>query len=69
MSEPAHRRSVDIVATVKAVLWSFIGLRRRSDFEHDVQRLSPIAVIVTDVVLVFLFIALLMLIVRWVVAP
>jgi hypothetical protein len=51
------------------VLWSFIGLRRRSDFEQDVQRLNPIAVMVTAVVLTLVFIIALMWIVRWVVSP
>jgi len=66
---PAHRRPIDWWITVKAVLWSFIGLRRRSDFEQDVQRLNPIAVMVTAVVLTLVFIIALMLIVRWVVSP
>jgi hypothetical protein len=68
MSTPAHRRPVDIGATVKAVLWSFLGLRRRDDFERDVQRLNPIAVMATAVVLTLVFIAVLMMIVHWVVA-
>jgi hypothetical protein len=66
---PAHRRPIDWWSTVKAVLWSFIGLRRRSDFEQDVQRLNPIAVMVTAVVLTLVFIIALMSIVRWVVSP
>lgn len=65
---PAHRRPIDWWGTVKAVLWSFIGLRRRADFEQDVQRLNPIAVLATGVVLAFLFVIVLMLIARWVVA-
>lgn len=65
---PAHRRPVSIAATVRAVLWSFLGLRRRADFEQDVQRLNPIAVMATAVVLTLLFVVMLMLIVRWVVA-
>jgi hypothetical protein len=68
MSTPAHRRPVAIGATVKAVLWSFLGLRRRDDFERDVQRLNPIAVMATAVVLTLVFIAVLMMIVHWVVA-
>jgi len=64
---PVHRRPVALWPTVRAVLWSFLGLRRRSDFEHDVQQLNPIAVLATGVVLTFVFIAVLMAIVRWVV--
>lgn len=68
MSAPAHRRPVSWWETVRAVLWSFLGLRRRADFERDVQRLNPIAVMATAVVLTVLFVVMLMLIVRWVVA-
>ncbi|MCX7693225.1 DUF2970 domain-containing protein [Tepidimonas taiwanensis] len=69
MTAPApHQRPVAVLDTVKAVLWSFIGLRRRADFEQDVQRLNPIAVLATGVVLAFLFVIVLMLIARWVVA-
>lgn len=68
MSAPVHRRPVSWRETVRAVLWSFLGLRRRADFERDVQRLNPIAVMATAVVLTILFVVLLMLIVRWVVA-
>lgn len=65
---PPHRRPLSVAATVQAVLWSFLGLRRRADFERDVQRLNPIAVMAVAVVLTILFVLLLMGIVRWVVA-
>lgn len=67
MIPPAHQRPVAMLDTVKAVLWSFIGLRRRADFERDVQRLNPIAVLATGVAMAFVFIIVLMLIVHWVV--
>ena len=65
---PPHRRAVSLAATVRAVPWSFLGLRRRADFEQDAQRLNPIAVMATAVVLTLLFVGLLMLVVRGVVA-
>lgn len=68
MTTPVERRPVNVLDTVKAVLWSFIGLRRRADFERDVQQLNPIAVLATGVVMAFVFIIVLMLIARWVVA-
>jgi len=68
VTTPVERRPVKVLDTVKAVLWSFIGLRRRADFERDVQQLNPIAVLATGVVMAFVFIIVLMLIVRWVVA-
>ncbi|TSE19263.1 hypothetical protein Talka_01687 [Tepidimonas alkaliphilus] len=65
MAPPSvHRRPVSWSATIKAVLWSFLGLRRRADFEQDVQRLNPIAVMATAVVLTVAFVVLLMVIVH-----
>lgn len=68
MKPAPHQRPVALFDTVKAVLWSFIGLRRRADFERDVQKLNPVAVLATGVAMAFVFIAVLMLIVRWVVS-
>ena len=53
--------------TVKAVGWSFVGLRRRADLESDVARLNPIHVIVAGFVGVFLFVIALIVLVNWVV--
>lgn len=57
-----------MVDTVKAVLWGFLGVRRKSDFQQDVAKLNPIHLLVTGVVLAFLFVAVLMAIVFWVTA-
>ena len=34
----------------KAVFWSFFGVRKRSDYEADTQRLKPVHVIVAGIV-------------------
>jgi hypothetical protein len=55
--------------TVKAVLWSFIGIRKRSELESDLGgRLNPLAVIVVAFVLVALFIVGLITLVHFVTA-
>ena len=51
----------------KAVAWSFFGVRRGSDYEQDVSQLKPQHVIVAGLVAAALFVALLVLLVRWVV--
>lgn len=53
--------------TVKAVAWSFFGVRRASDHEDDMQRLNPVVVIVTGLVLAALFVGTLLVIVNHVV--
>ncbi len=66
MIQSAHQRTGSLMDTVKAVLWGFLGVRRNSDFQQDVAKLNPIHLLVTGVVLAFLFVAVLMGIVFWV---
>jgi hypothetical protein len=49
-------------------LWSFLGLRRQSDFEQDIVKINPVHLIVTGLFLGFAFVLILMLVVYWVVA-
>ena len=43
----------------KAVLWSFLGIRRRAEYEKDTQRLKPQHVIAAGLVLAIVFVLLL----------
>jgi len=47
-------------ATMLAVAWSFIGLRRRSDFERDVGALRPGYVIAGGLIAATAFVFLLL---------
>jgi hypothetical protein len=64
----ATGRSGSLGQTVRAVAWSFFGVRRRADYEQDVQRLNPVHVVVAGLVGALLFIVALVMIVRWVIA-
>ena len=68
MSEPLqpHQRQGSLWRTVKAVLWSFIGLRSRSEFQKDVAQLNPIHLIAVGLVLALLFVLGLLALVNWV---
>ena len=55
-------------ATMKAVFWSFFGVRKRKDYEHDAANLNPIHVIVGGLIGVAIFIGILLFVVRMVVA-
>jgi hypothetical protein len=60
---------MNFAQTVKAVLWSFIGIRKRSELEQDMGgRLNPFAVIAVALALVALFVAALITLVHFVVA-
>jgi hypothetical protein len=61
-------QSATFGATMKAVFWSFFGVRKRRDYEHDAANLNPIHVIVGALIGVALFIGILVFIVRMVVA-
>ncbi len=37
-------------ATVRAVLWSFVGIRKRHDYQRDATELNPLALVVAGVV-------------------
>lgn len=64
MSKPPHRRPGSWIATVKAVLWGFLGVRRQADYQQDVERLNPLHVLAVGVVMAFLFVLVLILIVH-----
>jgi hypothetical protein len=53
--------------TVRAVAWSFFGVRRTVDLESDAQRLNPVHVVVGGVLGAALFVAGLVVLVKWVV--
>lgn len=62
------RRKASFVATMKAVFWSFFGVRKRQDYEQDAAQLNPVHVIIAGLIGAALFIAVLIIIVRMVVA-
>jgi hypothetical protein len=64
----ATQRKASFLATMKAVLWSFFGVRKKSDYEKDAAQLNPIHVIIAGVIGALIFIAALIIIVRSVVA-
>ncbi|MCC7152238.1 MAG: DUF2970 domain-containing protein [Rubrivivax sp.] len=64
---PAQERKAGPLEALRAVVWSFCGIRGGAAYERDVQRLSPLQVIVAGLVAAAALIAALILLVRWVV--
>ena len=60
----ASQRSGSLLATMKAVFWSFFGVRKNSDYEKDQANLNPVHVIIAGLIGVAIFIGVLMLFVR-----
>jgi hypothetical protein len=54
--------------TLRAVGWSFFGVRKSAEHEKDVSQLNPLHVVIAAVIGVALFITVLVLVVRWVLA-
>jgi len=65
---PVTARKGSLRGTVLAVAWSFFGIRRRADHAKDVAQLNPIHVVVAGIAGAALFVLVLVLLVRWVVA-
>lgn len=64
----ASKRPMSFVATVKAVLWSFFGVRKKSAYETDTASLNPLHVIIAGVLAAIIFIVVLVSVVKMVVA-
>lgn len=64
----AVQRKGSFFRTMKAVAWSFFGVRKGSDLEKDVSQLNPVHVIIAGVIGAAIFIVLLLLLVNWVLA-
>ncbi len=64
----ASQRKLSFFATMKAVCWSFLGIRKGSSYEQDVAKLNPIYVVIAGILGAVIFITTLILIVKNVVA-
>lgn len=60
-------RKGGFLQTMRAVLWSFFGVRKRSGYEQDAQQLNPVHVIIAGIIGAALFVLALLLVVHFVV--
>ena len=67
LREAAARRG-SFLQTMRAVAWSFFGVRRAADHAQDVAKLNPVHVVIAGVAAAGLFVLTLVLLVQWVVA-
>jgi preprotein translocase subunit Sec61beta len=58
------RRKAGPLAVMKAVLWSFFGIRRRSAHEDDAVRLTPKQVVIAGLIAAAVFVTTIILVVR-----
>ena len=60
-------RKANFGQTFRAVVWSFLGIRRSSDHEQDVKKLNPIHVVIAGVLGAAVFVLALVLLVHFVI--
>jgi hypothetical protein len=58
---------MNLLRTVRAVAWSFIGIRKNSGLQEDVGKLNPFHIIAVALVGVALFVGGLIALVNWIV--
>ena len=63
----ATKRRASFAQTMKAVFWSFFGVRKGRDHDRDMAQLNPVHVIIAGLLATALFIFGLLMIVRAVV--
>ena len=68
MTPPVLQRKGSFIQTMKAVAWSFFGVRKGADYEKDVNQLNPLHVVIAAVIGAALFVLFLLLLVNWVLA-
>jgi hypothetical protein len=58
---------MNILHTVRAVLWAFLGVRKKSGYEEDLGKLSPFHIIAVALAAVAVFVGGLVVLVNWIV--
>ena len=61
-------RNASPLQVMRAVLWSFIGIRKKSGYEDDVARIRPVQVIVAGIIGAAIFVTCLVLLVKFLTA-
>jgi hypothetical protein len=53
--------------TVRAVLWSFLGIRKASEYQKDIDELNPLTIIIVGFLAAIVFVMALIVLVNWIV--
>jgi hypothetical protein len=59
-----EQKSASFGATLKAVFWSFLGIRKKSDHDQETAKLNPLHLLIAALMAVAILIAVLLLIVK-----
>lgn len=67
-NKPGKPENRSFISTMVAIAWSFIGLRRKKDFEQDVGRMNPFYVLIAALIGLVIFIGVLLTAVKYAVS-
>jgi hypothetical protein len=67
-AEAEGRPKASFFRSVKMVAWSFLGIRKNSEYKDDLAQVSPVHVIIAGLLGVMLMVVGLIVLVKWVVA-
>lgn len=67
MSKSVPSKLSNLLRTVRAVLWSFVGLRQNDEYQKDIEKLNPFHIIGVAVGAALLFVLGLIALVNWMV--
>lgn len=65
---PEQPRKKSLLRTIRAVAWGFFGVRKNSDYQEDIAKLTPLHIVIVGLVAVACFVGALILLVKYVVA-
>lgn len=65
---PQRPTNASLWRTVKTVAWSFLGIRKKSEFQADLAHVNPFHIILVGIVGAIVFVLGLVALVNWVVA-
>ncbi|WP_295627759.1 DUF2970 domain-containing protein [uncultured Nitrosomonas sp.] len=68
MNKIAEKTGASAWQVAKAVMFAFMGIRKKSDLEHDAATLKPAQVIIGGIIGAIIFVLSIMLVVRLVVS-
>jgi hypothetical protein len=67
MAEEQKTASATPLQVIKAVFWSFLGIRRRAEYEKDAVSLKPVQVIVAGIIGAIVLVLSLVALVRFII--
>lgn len=67
-AEKPPQKGASPLQVIRAVLWSFIGIRKRSGYEDDVAKIKPVQVIVAGIFAAAVFVTILVVLVKFLTA-